>query len=537
MRRLRAPYLVLSLILVGSAAAQEAEIPAGPPPRSVRIPNALMDQHVEEPIRRATSAFDVYQVLVDWVLRVYPPDGEASQAARRFRAAVLQARGRVAARGGAGVTVEMPMSIDEFLRLLRREAPGLQGRELAKSLQGNDKARLFTAALLPFLHLRGITFRLRPLFERSFVLHTAAITWLRGSYGDIQVHHPPNQRALFQFLTYPMAEKGPTKVQFQAVSELQDWVQGELLPTWDVALELATQSLAALRPDFRQSLDLGLFLTGPKPFPREDLEPRDRVVDRSDIEAMVAWMHAVRSSLRSLLLYHLDDYPDASNALNRELVEGFFAEKVPFGSAPRKGFPSQQRYAVLRRFSRLYTLRDARFGPQVLADLRACREHADRAMRGYLAADPGERDDRMVNLRALKGFEREYLTKLAPQLGALLAGPATLTDFVGGAQVDIDLPGLLARPPADLKAFFPTRFVEDPEVREFQFHSGKVKMANYQYGNPRSWDQAPWRRLFPNLIGPMTADADWDGPLRAYRDVSRTYLGGWLGPALMLFVN
>ena len=119
-----------------------------------------------------------------------------------------------------------------------------------------------------------------------------------------------------------------------------------------------------------------------------------------------------------------------------------------------------------------------------------------------------------------------------------MSGKASISDYIGGSTVDIDIPGFLSNLPGDLKAFFPSQFDKTSPHRVFRFSSGKLIYSNYDFGNPTGWsNEGAWKSIFPNISSKRDENGNWIGPMTIYRDVSRTYLGGILGPIIGSVMN
>ena len=506
------------------------------------VPNPLVDSKVDEPLRNAENVFDVYRVIVDWLDVAYPNDGEAGQLVQGLSAFVGKWEDSedtsTVPENGKVRTIEMPMGIDQMMGILRAEAPGAGG-PMSAELKDNAKAQLFTAALLPFLQMRGITYRVRPMIERSYFLHTMAVNTLRGNRHELKYNAGKNAMAIFEFFTYPMAQKGRTKVQFHTVAEVQEWIETQLIPTYDVAIPIAEKALKTMGNGSFESTTLTNFLVGPNPFPQPDVEGADRTFGPTEVKGVIASMYLTRATLRSVCAYNLDDMGKAGDEINDKLFKRYLKEKVSFGKKPRIGTPSHERYAAIQSYGKLFTLRNGSHGPAILADLRAAHKLSEASLGQYFGG-MASGSDPLVPARWFTS-SKDFQTKVAPQIRAVLAGPATLTDYVGGGTVDVDVPGFLSSLPQDLKGFFPSTFDKTTPFRVFKFSSGKLIYSNYDYGNPKGWNQGAaadtWQKLFPNIGDETDDEGNWIAPMRAYRDLSRTYLGGLLAPAIGQVMN
>lgn len=545
MQRSRFPTLSLgAAALVGLAAS--APLSAGNLENSRLggtgyVPNELVDQKVSEPLYAAENVFDVYRVIVDWLATTYPKEGDAGKAIAAFQELISKFEDRDPNEAnpdskGKVRTIEMPLPIDQLVRLLRAEAPGVSG-PLSAAVKGNPKAQLVSSALLPFLQMRGITFRVRPIFEKSFSLHTMAINALRANRHELRYNARPNAMALFEFLTYPMAQQGRQPVVFESIEEVQSWIEAEVIPTLSTSIQMAEGALSQMSEGDFDSVSMVVSLLGETPFPDQGMEAPHRRYGRAEVQGYVGNLYAARAGLRALIAYDLAELGESMDKMTRWMMKSFLNEKIPFaGKGPRTGTPSSKRYEFMRKFSSLFTLKNGAQGPLILADLRKFWDHFEASTMALFNAQGG--DDRVVRVRWLQASKKEFVQKVAPQVRAMLQGPASITDYIGGATVDVDLPGFLTSLPQDLKVFFPTQFDETTPLRLFRFSSGKLPYSNYDFGNPTGWsNQAAWRKLFPNISDAKGPEGHWIGPMRVYRDISRTYLGAIFGPALGAVMN
>lgn len=513
--------------------------PSLPAAALAHVPNELTDHLLVEPLESADSVWDVLQIVNGFMGEVYPREGDGRTAIDGVAAFLAKLNppppeGQAEAQAQPRV-LEMPISVDRYLSVLRKNTPGTGKIPLTPALADNPKAQLYTAFALPFLQMRGMAYRLRPLVAQSFVLHQSLVNKLRRVKQDLRFRSGSNGLAVFEFLTFPLAERKGERIQFERVSELQTWVTRDMIPTLDVAIELAEKALVAMAGR-RESLDLSLFLQAANPFPDEGMEPASRWFEGAEVEAFVAQLYYNRARLRLFAAYDLDDLPELTNKLRNVYLKAFLKEKIPFSSLkkkPRIGSPPVVRYHIAEKFQRFLTLRDGAQGPLLLEDLRSAWRHFDHAMNTMFQSAEGE-PGRLVNLTWLHASEKDYQNKAAPQIAAVLAGRAAVTDFIGGATVDIDLPGLLSNLPGDLKGFFPSEFLEERPYFEFTFSSGDATYTNYDFGTPVGWNLtsagSTWARLFPNVPTQPNAQGHWEGPMTAVRDLGRTYVGRILAP-------
>lgn len=524
------------LSLTGAVALLLA--PAAPAASIGHIANPLTDTKVVAPLKKAETIWDVFQVINDWVRVAYPAETAAGKAAARFDAFIKQYNTEEAKTLRAPRTVEMPISVDHYVKMLRKDAPGIDGNPMPEDLVGDPKAQLFVAGVLPLIQLRGIAYRLRPLVSTSMVLHNGLVNALRKMKQDLRVRSGNNGLALFEFVTYPLAGREREPVQFARFSELQRWIEASLIPTMDVSIQIAENAFASMDADQKFSADLSVFLQAINPFPDEGMEPAHRTLGRPEIQASLARMYAQRAAVRALCAYNLDSFSAFSNKMRKVYVNAFMREKIAFSALrkkPRTGTPPVVRYRILQKFGELFSLRNPEQGPLILADLRRGWAHFDAAMNEGFSTESD--DVRFVDFGRIRASRKDYQKKVAPQISAVLSGATSINDYVGGATVDIDLPGFLSGLPADLKGFTPSEFADEQQPYwTFQFSSGDLAYTNYDFGTAVGWDKGAsaqtWGRLFPNMPDSTSREGHWDGPLTLVRDLSRTYVGKLLAPIM-----
>ncbi len=536
--------LALCLICMASppAAAQDKDADEAQPAVSQRagyVPNAFTDSKMDAPLLKTQNVYDLYGAVVDYLQEAYPKDAPAGAALEKFKTFVSAERDNYLKDPASARPYRMPMSIDVLMKHLNAGADK-DGSPVMANLGDNVKAQLYASALLPLVHLRGITYRIRPMVGESFVLHSMAINSLRGLKQSLDVMSGANGRALFDFVTFPMSYGERTQVEFAKVSDLQSWLVTSFIPTLDHSIAIVEKVAASLPENFRESLNMEVFLKAERPFPVAQMESAYRWFGAPEVHQYLAYLYGARAALHAACAYNMDDYSDATNELSNTIIKGFFAEKLSMGNKPRAGTPASQRFQVLEKYKRLWTLKSGEQCALALADLRKSVEWYDKGMTGFFQATAGDNDSRMTLLRPVQATYREYEQKFAPQLRALVAGPATLTDYVGGASIDVDLPGFLSNPPADLKSFFPEKFDNSSKYIELQSAGDLLVYTNYDYGRPLSWKASRaadgWAKLFPNIRRAVDKNGCWSAPLTLYRDVSRTYVGAiaaqLLGPAI-----
>ncbi len=514
----------------GGDAAQPA-----PSQRAGHIPNDFTDASLDAPLLETKHVYDLYGAIVGYLLQVYPQDGPAHDALTKFNQFVQHEKSAYEADPASARPYRMPMSIDSLMKYLNQGATG-DSSPATLGIEDNIKAQLYVSSILPLIHLRGITFRVRPMVERSFVMHSMGINFLRGLKQQLDVMSGANGRAVFNFMTFPMSYSERTKLQFDTVSDFQSWLISSFLPTLNHSITIVERAVASSGDDFKASLNMQVFMKADHPFPSAAMESAHRWFGSEEVKVYLGQLYAARAGLRLFCAYDLDDYGKATNELSSTLIKDFFKEKVRFGKKPRVGTPSHRRFKIMEKYSKLWTLKSSEQCQAALGDIQKASAVYDQAMHGFFKASSGDGDNRLAVIRYFHSSYREYETKLAPQIRAVVSGPATLTDYIGGATVDVDLPGFLSNPPQDLKAFFPEKFDTTAKYVELESASDTLVYTNYDYGRPLGWKAGAaadsWGKIFPNIKKSVNSDGYWDAPLVTFRDLSRTYVGMLVAPLL-----
>ncbi|MBI4868823.1 MAG: hypothetical protein HY816_17940 [Candidatus Wallbacteria bacterium] len=503
--------------------------------RAGYVPNAFTDSKLDTPLLKTENVYDLYGAIVNYLAEVYPKEGPAHAALEKFRGFV-EGEGAAYRQNPEGARpYRMPMSIDQLMKYLNDGATDGNSPVMA-AIGDNPKAQLYVSSILPLIHLRGITYRMRPMVEQSFVVHSTIIGGLRSLKQQLDVMSGANGRAVFDFMTFPMSYSERSQVQFSTVSEFQSWLVSNFIPTLDHSIMIVEKLASSLPEGFRESLNQQVFLKADQPFPNESMEAGHRWFGVPEVQVYLAQLYAARASLRAFCAYNLDDYAAATNEISNTLLKDFLAEKVSFGNRPRVGTPAFRRFQILEKYGKLWTLKSAEQCQASLEDIRKAVENYDKGIHGFFQAAAADDGNRLAIVRYFQASYKEYEQKVAPQIRALVAGPTTLTDYIGGATVDVDLVGFMSSPPSDLKGFFPEKFDTTNKYVEMQSAGDKLVYTNYDYGRPLSWKQGrasdSWLKLFPNMKKGANKAGQWDAPLVTFRDLSRTYAGYFLAPLL-----
>ncbi|MBI4864425.1 MAG: hypothetical protein HY815_29825 [Candidatus Riflebacteria bacterium] len=509
--------------------AEKGDKPA--PPASQRagcIANAFCDQKLDDLLLKSENIFDLYAALVGFLGETTSKDAPAQEALKKAQTFIETQQNAVKKSADAARPYRMPMAIDTFMKHLNNGAKG-GASPLVTNVGDNPKARLYVASILPLLHLRGITYRLRPIASSSFVLHSTLIGGLRGLKQAMDVASGTNGRAIFHFLTYPMFGDRED-VQFQTISDAQSWVATSFMPTLDHSIGIVEEVAKSAGAGLRESVNLQILMKAEKPFPNDSKESAFRWFGGAEVYVYLAQLYATRAALKVFCAWNFDQLPEATNELSNSVVKDFFSEKLSFGK-PRIGMTSARRYQILEKYTNLFTLKSAEMSQAALADIRQAVSWFDQGMHAFSAAGSDD-NTRVTFVRWVQAALPDYENKLAPQVRALVAGPTSLTDYFGGAVIDIDLAGFMQSPPTDLKVFFPEKFDTTSKYVELQSAGDNLTYTNYDYGRPLGWKAAKaadgWAKVFPNIKTKTNEKGHWEEPLVIYRDVSRTYVGSWL---------
>jgi hypothetical protein len=390
---------------------------------------------------------------------------------------------------------------DEMEALLRKSA-----REYDAF---SEDARYFLSQLQLALPLRGIVWRLRPLFEskKGFLgnksTHVTAVQAIRTTVTALKLFLPTQQTdAAIQFFTEPSAEMGKAD-QFQSMAQFQQYLMSSVAPALDQALrritEISKNSAQKMFVwDNKMTFGRGSF--------GDDLH-RFKGNGAAEIYITIA---ALYRAYHDVLLYCAYNQNYAIT-LAGELGTHFGIDSSVFASRSEDvGITDQERVALVRkaaqskRFLELRNYGGTTYGTNLLKEaLDALRNSVVYAERSYDFLQMGE----ATKAQAINPIV--FQPQLAPNLDAgvrnmkaAVRGPAEIRDPVTGDTVTVDLPAFYLKPPASLAVLLPTAFETGDPQKVIRTKKGEeLKVLNYLHGRSVAWDNNAWKKYVPSAEG------------------------------------
>ena len=369
-----------------------------------------------------------------------------------------------------------------------------------------EDAKFFAAQMIMLKPLRGVVWRLRPLFETgggflSFSgnkgTHSAAVSALRFVSHAINVYLPTDQsEALFDYLTVP-SKNMKSSQQFTGVSQFQQYLRTEVYPSIEgTVMRLSAFESSKARPyiwDNKVLFGTGAFEDGIK-----------RYVGFHDAEYL-ATMGALHKSLNNLLLtcaYNQDALMDVMGAMGKLYgVDGFRSADL--------GVTSKEKAETLNSFRNTNfltlktTKKDPDFGKKYF---KAAYVHLKLSAEYMKATYQVVKDQPASTANVINPLF--FNEKGNPELGAGVLSlsqavneQTTVRSGITGETLVVDIPSFYSNPPQNLLALLPNSW-ESSAKRETTFKNASgenLTYRNYREGRPKTWNKAQWQALFPSM--------------------------------------
>ncbi|MBX9766778.1 MAG: hypothetical protein K2X47_05855 [Bdellovibrionales bacterium] len=398
---------------------------------------------------------------------------------------------------------------NEFLKTTT--ADGLEkllkdSHEPAAYAKASPARKYFLAQLHPLLALRGIVWKLRPLFERPMGKHKfignpatqgIAVQFVRQVATGIETFFPTDQwRAGFDFLTIPSKEMS-SEDQFKTVYQFQVYLEGPVRTAIREGINRISEIIKS-QPnqyfvwDNQIGYGSGAFADGMNRF--IGYGPAEMYVARA---AMFRMLHA----LHLFSAYNQDALISVQEELGRK-----FGVNTALGDNDDIGMTSQERVEIIRRYNRskrfmkrhataeLNGIKIMGLAHQSLTLFAADLNSAHAFLTGpgaranpALAVNPGKYQADIDNM----------LSKGVSDLVAMVQRGTTLRSLLTGKMVWVDVPNFyVGNPPADMGAFLPTADGFDtsrPKDLSTPGRDGELSYRNYRYGRAIRWNYDAWK--------------------------------------------
>lgn len=468
-------WILTAAIFVTSGVAHSAQSGL-PPAQSVKVKD-LYDAKVSN------------EVISRWARGVRKPanagygEGDLSESFKKIRTKILAAK-----------------NADDIDALLSELNDGYN--ELS-----ND-SKYFAAQFLVAKSLRGIIWRMRPLFEQKGsafeffsgnpATHSAAVGILRSFYHLTKVYVPHDQgQALFDYFTVP--SKNLTLAdQFKTVEQFQYFLATDMYKSLSTADNRLKDLYGSKTTPY--ILDAKVFY-GPGTFD----DGIARYIGFDDAEVAVS-RASLNGAMHSILVFCAYNQKELINVLGRMAklygIDGFSSENFGVTSKARRdvvwefkdvGFlkiRSKDKYGqALMKSAYAHLVAHASY----LKDAHDVLQHA------------GSTNDNVLNPMFFKPDAQPRLKRGVTTMYSVVKGRESVRSPVTGEVVVVDIPNFYESPPESMMDLLPTAF-EGGHGAEKSIVNSKgetLVYRNYAEGRPVAWGEE-WKKIFPNLSGKQT---------------------------------
>ena len=373
----------------------------------------------------------------------------------------------------------------------------------------SDDTKYFLTQAHVALPLRGIVWRLRPLFEKGdkFIgnkaSHVTAVQILRSVAGAIDMALPTDQaKAGFAYFTEPSTEMTSAS-QFKSVGEFQNFLGTELMKklvesTKRVEAILAKNSDKVFVWDNKMFFGTGAF--------RDDIK---RYSGHGAAEMHLA-ASAFYKSTHSILVfcaYNQDQILDVSKKLGAHLGQDSLS--VLGKEKEDLGLTDQERVGVIKEFTNknFLSLRDTAanpYGSQAMKQAyKALGNYVFHAKAAYDILQGKEANPAMaLNPIHFSQESQDQLEKGISNMVAVVKGQTEVRDPVTGKSVTLNLPAFYNNPPKNLSVLMANKFEDGQNEKSIKAKNGEtLKVRNYYKGRSIGWNNDAWKNYVPSAAG------------------------------------
>lgn len=394
-------------------------------------------------------------------------------------------------------------------------------KSLNSEVQYSDDTRFFLSQMQFLLPMRGIIWRVRPIFEnQKNILRTKsalvlAVQVVRAALISLKMYIPSSQAdALTEFLTLPSKQMSSAD-QFHSMEEIQDVLVSSFLPL----LKVSIQQMEALGKPNNKTIIWDNHLAYGKSAIDGDLN-RFIIHGPAEIHSATASLYRTYHDVLVFCSFNQNYLVRMLNDFNLKFAmdSSFLVSK-----SKRLGMTDEERGAVITKaISKFHYLELRPSGPaqmkEALIALRKSVYYAEKAINIY-KAEHGQNSPVLLNNgdRYVMDIDR---------MKSLLDGPTDVQDPVSGLVIRLNLPAFYQMPPSTLGSLMTTKFDKGPLMLNIKNDKGEILRArNYLQGNALAWDNEVWKKYVPSAEGKTPAYMhETRRVFRAMREISFVYL-------------
>lgn len=370
----------------------------------------------------------------------------------------------------------------------------------------SEDTKYFLAQMHVALPLRGIVWRLRPLFENSkgFLgnksTHVIAVQAVRNTITSLKMFLPTNQTdAAIQYFTEPSVEMSKQD-QFKSIAEFQKFMVDAMVPMINESAERIT-TLA------KNSSDKVFVWDNKMAFGRGTFEDEmNRFVGNGPAEINFAIATLYRAA-HNILVYCAYNQ-DHSIKMAGEIGSHFGIDSSIFSSRKNDlGMTDQEKIKLFRsaiqknHYLELRNYDGSQYGSQLLKQAyTALKNSVVFSERSYEYLQ-GQDSSKSMSLNPIL-FQPEIAPKLdkgLKNIKAVVSGPAEVRDPVTGDTVTLNLPAFYKEPPHSLGQLMATGFESGDIDKKIKNKKGETLVVrNYLHGRSIAWDNSTWKKYVPS---------------------------------------
>lgn len=373
----------------------------------------------------------------------------------------------------------------------------------------SEDTRYFLSQFHTALPLRGIIWRLRPLFENSkgFLgnksTHVTAVQAVRATVSALKMILPTQQTdAVLQYFTEPSTEMGKND-QFQSVSHFQDFMLRSYIP-------ILNESISRIQNITRENAQKIFVWDNKMVFGTGTFDDDiKRFVGHGPAE-MNFTLAIMYRAYHNVLLYcaYNQDY---SIKLAGEIGSHLGIDASLLASRREDlGLTDKERVSLIRsatrkhRFLELRNYEGSDFGnrlmKQAYSALKNSVIYAERAYEYLQGQDSSQ--SMTLNPILFQTDMSPHLDKGISNMKAVVSGPAEVRDPVSGQTVTLNLPAFYKEPPQSLSILMATNFEGGEIQKTIRNKKGEsLVVRNYLHGRSVAWDNNAWKKFIPSAEG------------------------------------
>lgn len=375
--------------------------------------------------------------------------------------------------------------------------------------QYSPAMKYFTANLIAVLPLRGIIWRMRPLFETggffagNRATHGMAVQMVRQVATGIQTYFPTEQwTAGFAFVAEPSTRMTLAQ-QFKTVKEYQKFLSEEFVPALNESVQrlnsvLQTNPKAVFVWDHKIDFGTGTFV-----------DDAQRYVGYGSAEVFLSTSLLYRAMHDALVFsaYNQDEILSVVGRIGRQYGIEAMTNPNDLGLTDQKRNQIVNEAVTKKRFLELQDYDSKAIGTNsmrnALVALRGSVIYQKRAYDLLRGADPAPAF--ALNPLKYRSVTAPKLKRAVDNMVAVVSGEAEVRDPVSGDAVRLNIPRFYTEPYKNLRVLMANDFdtKKEPAKKDKKnAYNETLSYRNYLFGRSIGWDNSSngWAKIVPSAM-------------------------------------